>query len=54
MEQNEDDNININNKNSNNSPKSKKFRNIPEEDKNALENIFNDNDESETDSNNEE
>ena len=54
LEQNEDDNININNKNSNNSPKSKKFMNIPEEDKNALENIFNDNDESETDSNIEE
>ena len=52
LEQNEDDNININNKSPNNSPKSKKFRNIPEEDKNALEKIFND--ESETDSNIEE
>jgi hypothetical protein len=52
LKENEDDNfnININNKSHNNSPKSKKFRNIPEEDKNALEKIFNDNDESETDS----
>jgi hypothetical protein len=54
LKENEDDNfnININNKSHNNSPKSKKFRNIPEEDKNALEKIFND--ESETDSNIEE
>ena len=52
LEQNEDDTFNI--KINNNSPKSKKLRNIPEEDKNALENIFNDNDESETDSNIEE
>jgi hypothetical protein len=49
---NENDNfsININNKSPNNTPKSKKFRNIPEEDKNALEKIFNDTEESETDS----
>jgi hypothetical protein len=52
LEQNENDNfyININNKSPNNTPKSKKFRNIPEEDKNALEKIFNDTEESETDS----
>ena len=43
-------NYNINKKSSNTTPQSKKFRNIQEEDRNGLENIFDDCDESETDS----